>query len=93
MNESRVEITTGMCVVALTKHLMKKQKIGLEDAYRKLLGMELYKLLTDPETRLFLKQMNICVQHATKNWMRGKKYCMSILTANAKRFIFLIDTL
>ncbi len=55
MNESRVEITTGMCVVALTKHLMKKQKIGLEDAYRKLLGMELYKLLTDPETRLFFE--------------------------------------
>lgn len=44
-----------MCVVALTKHLMKKQDIDYEMAYKKLLTMELYKLLSDSETRLFLE--------------------------------------
>lgn len=55
MNESRIETTTGMCVVALTKYLMKKQNADYEKAYRKLLSMELYNLLLDMETRLFLE--------------------------------------
>ncbi|HBA51249.1 MAG TPA: hypothetical protein DCZ91_26315 [Lachnospiraceae bacterium] len=55
MDESRIETTTGMCVVALTKYLMKKQNLDYEKAYKKLLGMELYKLLLDIETRLFLE--------------------------------------
>lgn len=55
MDVGRIETTTGMCVVALTKHLMKKQDIDYEMAYKKLLAMELYKLLSDSETRLFLE--------------------------------------
>ena len=55
MDEGRIETTTGMCVVALTKHLMEKQNTNYEKAYKKLLTMELYKLLLDLETRLFLE--------------------------------------
>lgn len=55
MDEGRIETTMGMCVVALTKHLMKKQNLNYEKAYKKLLNMELFKLLTDSETRLFLE--------------------------------------
>lgn len=55
MSEGRIETTTGMCVVALTKYLMKKQNIDYEKAYKKLLSMELYNLLLDTETRLFLE--------------------------------------
>ena len=55
MRENRIETTTGMCVVALTKYLMKKQNTDYEKAYKKLLSMELYKLLIDSETRLFLE--------------------------------------
>ena len=55
MDVGKIETTTGMCVVALTKHLMKKQNIDYEEAYKKLLVMELYRLLLDSETRLFLE--------------------------------------
>ena len=55
MNESKIETTTGMCVVALTKHIMERQKINYEAAYRALLTTELYKLLLDSETRLYLE--------------------------------------
>ncbi|MDE6747783.1 MAG: hypothetical protein K2K21_01775 [Lachnospiraceae bacterium] len=55
MSEGRIETTTGLCVVALTKHIMEKQKINHEAAYKKLLTTELYKLLQDVETRLFLE--------------------------------------
>ena len=55
MCERKIETTTGMCVVALTKHIMKKQVLEYEAAYKKLLTTELYHLLQDSETRLFLE--------------------------------------
>ena len=56
MSESKVNVTTGMCVVALTKHIMKKENVDYETAYKKLLATELYKLLNDSDTRLFLER-------------------------------------
>jgi len=55
MCERKIETTTGMCVVALTKHIMEKQVLEYEAAYKKLLTTELYHLLQDSETRLFLE--------------------------------------
>lgn len=55
MNESKIETATGMCVVALTKHIMKTEKLAYEEAYKRLLTTELYQLLQDAETRLFLE--------------------------------------
>ena len=56
MSESKINVTIGMCVVALTRHIMKKENLDYEAAYKKLLATELYKLLTDNETRLFLER-------------------------------------
>lgn len=55
MSESKIETTIGLCVVALTKHIMTKQNLDYEAAYKKLLTTELYKLLQDSETRLFIE--------------------------------------
>jgi len=55
MSESKIETTTGLCVVALTRHIMEIQNMDYENAYKKLLASELYKLLQDSETRLFLE--------------------------------------
>ncbi|MDE5697309.1 MAG: hypothetical protein K2K74_10145 [Lachnospiraceae bacterium] len=55
MSENKIETTKGMCVVSLTKHIMEKRELGYEDAYKKLLTTELYQLLQDSETRLFLE--------------------------------------
>ena len=55
MDESRIETTTGLCVVALTRHIMKKQNIDYETAYKVLLTTTLYNLLQDSDTRLFLE--------------------------------------
>lgn len=59
MNEGRIETTIGMCVVALTRHIMEKNTLDYEAAYKELLTTELYKLLQDKETRLSLRQMII----------------------------------
>lgn len=56
MNESRIETAIGMCVVSLTKHIMQKEELDYESSYKKLLTTELYKLLKDIDTRLFLEK-------------------------------------
>lgn len=55
MSESKIETTIGMSVVALTKHIMQKENLDYVVAYKKLLTTELYKLLLDVETQLFLE--------------------------------------
>ena len=55
MSESKIETTTGMCVVALTRHIMEKQQLNYETAYKTMLTSELFRLLQDVETRLFLE--------------------------------------
>ncbi len=72
MNESTIETTIGLCVVALTKHLMKKQNIGYETAYKKLLSMEIYKLLRDSETRLFFETNEYLCEACDKELEEGK---------------------
>lgn len=55
MSENRIETTKGLCVIALTKYLMEKDSIPQDKAYAKLMEMELYQLLMDEDTRLFLE--------------------------------------
>lgn len=56
MHESKINVTMGMCVVALTRHIMNKENLDYEAAYKRLLTTELYKLLNDSDTRLFLER-------------------------------------
>lgn len=55
MSESKIETTKGLCVVALTRYLMEIYGIKQEDAYKHLLHMELYGLLMDEGTGLYLE--------------------------------------
>ena len=55
MDHRKIETTQGLCVVALTKHLMDKISIPQDKAYARLLQMEVYSLLMDHETRLYLE--------------------------------------
>ena len=71
MSEGGIETTTGMCVVALTKYLMKKQNVDYEKAYKKLLCMEIYKLLVDSETRLFIETNEYLYEACDKELEEG----------------------
>ena len=55
MPERRIETAKGFCVIALTRHLMEKQHLKQDEAFEKLLETELYSLLMDEETRLYLE--------------------------------------
>lgn len=71
MSESKVETTIGMCVVALTKHIMNSQKLDYESAYKNLLVSELFKLLQDTETRLFLETNEFLCEAYDKEYEFG----------------------
>jgi len=55
MTTSQIETTMSLCIIAVTKHIMKMKNIGHEEAYKFLLGLEIYTLLNDADSRMFLE--------------------------------------
>lgn len=55
MSDNKIQTNKGLCVVALTKYIMKKCNMKQDEAYGKLLQMDLYQLLLDDDSRLFLE--------------------------------------
>lgn len=55
MSEDRIRNTIGECVVGLTRHVMSRESVSHDDAYRMVLSSEVFKLVRDPDTRLFLE--------------------------------------
>ena len=55
MTDGKANTVVGHCVIDLTKYIMTKDGLSIDAAYRKLFTTELYKLLNDYDTRLFLE--------------------------------------
>lgn len=55
MPESKIETIKGNCVIALTKFIMSKLAITQDKAFSKLNSMEIFGLLNDTGTNLFLE--------------------------------------
>jgi hypothetical protein len=55
MRESKIRTAKGMCVINITKFLMKRNNLTHDTAYAHLMSMELYKLLMDTDSRMYLE--------------------------------------
>ena len=55
MTESKLQTAIASCAVGLTRHLMAKEELSQDIAYRKLYASETFKLLSNPDTRLCLE--------------------------------------
>ena len=55
MTAGKIKVVTGGKVIGLTRYLMTRDGTAQDIAYRKLCGMKLFELLSDPETRLYLE--------------------------------------
>ena len=55
MTAEKARVATGNKVVDLTRYIMARDGLAQDLAYAKLYRMELFKLISDPETRLFLE--------------------------------------
>ena len=81
MKESKIETTIGLCVVALSKFLMKKYSV-LEEAYQRLMEMELYELLLDTDTRLYLEPNEFLIQCCEIECDKGKEALYRFINAD-----------
>lgn len=55
MTDRQIDAAIVSSVVGLTRHVMAGEKgLAVDEAYRMVYGSELYKLLANPRTRLFL---------------------------------------
>ncbi len=52
MTQERIKNAIASCVVGLTRHVMARDSISREAAYRKVFASELFKLLSDSDSRL-----------------------------------------
>lgn len=55
MDEPKIEHLKGLCVINATKHIMQKYSMSHEDAYKKLLESETYRILMESDSGLFLE--------------------------------------
>lgn len=55
MDVKQVEHLKGLSVINITKYLMKKYSLNHEDAYKKLLASETYKILLNTESNMYLE--------------------------------------
>jgi hypothetical protein len=55
MNESKIETAKGMCVVDVTKFLMKRNNCTNDVAYAHFMSMELFQLLMDTDSGMYLE--------------------------------------
>ncbi len=82
MKESKIETTIGLCVVALSKFLMKKYSVLEEEAYQRLMEMELYELLLDTDTRLYLEPNEFLIQCCEIECDKGKEALYRFINAD-----------
>ena len=62
MNVDKIEILKGMCVIDITKYLMEKKGLTPDDAYAQLMQMELFQILMDTESGMYLEQNDYLFQ-------------------------------
>jgi len=58
MDEPKIEHLKGLAVINATKHLMAKYDLNHENAYKKLLNSETYRILMQSDSGLYLESDN-----------------------------------
>jgi hypothetical protein len=55
VTDAKAHVAIGNKVVSLTRHVMTRENLSQDVAYSRLMGTDTFKLLSDPETRMFLE--------------------------------------
>ena len=62
-----------MCVVAIVKYIMRMDNSAMDEAYAKFMEMDLYKLLMDSDTRLFMETNEYLCECCKKEREEGRE--------------------
>lgn len=79
MDELKVEHLKGLCVINATKHLMEKDGLNHEAAYKKLLTSETYKILMNTDSNLYLESDKYILEAIDIEFSNGKEALYSFL--------------
>jgi len=82
MDELKVEHLKGLCVINVTKHLMKKENITHEDAYKKFLSSETYKLLMNTDSGMYLEFDKYIIEALDIELAKGKDSLIEFVNEN-----------
>jgi len=82
MDELKVEHLKGLCVINATKHLMKKENITHEDAYKKFLSSETYKLLMNTDSGMYLESDKYIIEALNIEFGKGKDSLIEFVNEN-----------
>ncbi len=82
MDELKIEHLKGLSVINVTKHLMKKYELSHEDAYKKFLTSDTYKILMDSESKLYLESDEYLVKAIDIEFAEGKEKLYLYLVEN-----------
>ena len=55
MTAEQIRNTIGSCAIGLTRHVMERDSLSHDEAYCKVFSSELFKLVSDSDTRLYLE--------------------------------------
>ena len=80
MDSKTAEHIKGLCTIYLTKFLINKFHITHEEAYKKLLNTETYKLILDDNSNMFLES-DLYLQDALDiEYTQGKEAFYNYIT-------------
>ena len=66
MSENKIETIKGLCVVNITKFIMTKLGLSADEAYAKFMQMEMFDLLMDTDSGMYLEQNEFLIAWCDK---------------------------
>ena len=66
MLENKIETIKGLCVVNITKFIMTKLGLSADEAYAKFMQMEMFDLLMDTDSGMYLEQNEFLIACSEK---------------------------
>lgn len=82
MDELKVEHLKGLCVINATKYFMEKEGLNHEEAYKKLLSSETYKILMNTDSSLYLESDKYLIEAFNIEFSSGKESLYTYLNNN-----------
>ena len=55
LSESKIQTAKGLCVIAMTKHIMEKYNLSEDDSFAKLASLDFYKVFLNSDSGLYLE--------------------------------------
>lgn len=81
MPERKIETMKGMCAVDITKFIMKELKLSCDEAYARFMQMELFRILMDTESGMYLEQNEFLFKCCKAELELGEKGLFQVINA------------